>query len=116
VPRQALIAIHRIELPERLRGKLPPLAVRTTGHFRCAPEELDRIARETSRASLLVEEATEAQVLLLLRLAAAAPDAQLRFPLVATLDRFLAATAALDANAAQAVSDDALAALWRDAG
>jgi hypothetical protein len=79
-------------------------------------KELERIDREMSQAGVLLEKATKAQTMLLGRFAAAAaPDGTLRFPFVATLRRFLAATRSLDDAAAAALSDDALAELWRAA-
>jgi len=52
---------------------------------------------------------------LLRRLVAAGPDQTVRFPFIATLRRFLAATKSLDDATEAALSDDALTKLWRDA-
>jgi hypothetical protein len=97
------------------RDERPRLAVFPADHFGTAPEEHDRIAREASLASHLVGRASLAQARLLERLANAATGHRLRFVFVATLERFLAATVALDPAAAAALSDAELAARWQTA-
>jgi hypothetical protein len=108
---QAVIELWVVGPP---RGERPRLGVMPADHFGTSPEEHDRIAREAGRASLLVGQASLAQAQLLQRLANAATGGRVRVPFVATLERFLAVTSSLDIAAAAALSDEEIAALWRD--
>ncbi len=111
--RRGLLMIRAVTLPERLRGKLPPLGIGTDDVFGLSPQETDRLADEAAQADLLVRNAAPGAVTLLVRLAEAAPDGALLFPSVKQLERFLAALVGRDAAA---TSTNELAALWRRAG
>jgi hypothetical protein len=91
------------------------LGVGPTDVFGTSKQEHARIAREAAAAAALVSEATPAQARLLQRLAAAYPSNGVCFPFVGTLERFLAATAALDEPAGAALDEAAIARLWRQA-
>src|SRR5262252_5191486 len=93
----------------------PPLGVSPTDVFGTPIRERQRIVREAADAAALISRATATQALLLRRLAAAYPSNGVCFPFVATLERFLAATAALDQAAGDALDEAAIARLWRDA-
>ena len=80
-----------------------------------APTVPDRIAQEAHIAGVLISKASPAQVALVERVARAVGDAGVRFPFVSMLAKFLAATRKLDPKAAAKLSDDQVAALWRDA-
>jgi hypothetical protein len=95
--------------------RIPPLGLGSMRQLGLSEDERNRIGREIGQGTLLLDKATRGQEELLLRLVASGPDRRLRFPFIATLRRFLAATASLDDAAAAALSDDALAKLWRDA-
>ena len=109
---QAVVELWVVGPP---RGERPRLGALPADHFGTSPEEHDRIAREAGRTSLLAGQASLAQARLLERLANAAPGGRLRFPYVATLERFLAATNSLDIAATAALSDEQVVALWRAA-
>lgn len=109
---QAVIRLRVVGPPI---GERPRIAVGPDRQFGTTPEEHDRIAREATRAAVLTTEARLAQARLLERLARIAPEGQLRFAHVAKLERFLAATAALDDASAEALPDEDLLTLWGDA-
>ena len=100
---------------DRSRAEGPRLGVAPTDVFGTPKREHHRIAREAAEAALLVTNATPAQARLLQRLAAAYPSNGVCFPFVATLERFLAATASLDEGAGAALDEAAIARLWREA-
>ncbi|HMF43563.1 MAG TPA: hypothetical protein VKQ32_22975 [Polyangia bacterium] len=93
----------------------PRLGVTPTDFFGTSKREHTRITREAADAAALVTNATPAQARLLQRLAAAYPSNGVCFPFVATLERFLAATASLDEAAGAALDEAAVARLWREA-
>jgi hypothetical protein len=100
---------------ERTGPDRPRLGVGPTDVFGTPIRERQRIAREAADAALLVTNATPAQSRLLQRLAAAYPTNGVCFPFVATLQRFLAATASVDDAAAATLDEAAIARLWREA-
>jgi hypothetical protein len=112
VVKHAVIQLLALDTPE---GERPRIAVGPDEHFDTSPEERNRIAHEAGRAALLVTEAPDNQAYMLERLAGIAPEGELRFSFVATLERFLDETAKLDDASAAALSDDQLLGLWRDA-
>jgi hypothetical protein len=97
------------------RANAPALGVDPTDVFGTPIRERERITREAADAAALVAGATPAQVSLLRRLAAAYPSNGVCFPFVATLERFLAATTALDEAAGAALDEAGIARLWREA-
>jgi hypothetical protein len=110
----------RIRIREGGRGEqgaaaAQRLGVGPTDVLGTSKQEHARISREAAAAAALVSEATPAQARLLQRLAAAYPSNGVCFPFVATLERFLAATAALDETAGAALDEAAIARLWRQA-
>jgi hypothetical protein len=96
--------------PERMGLGVSPTDVSGTSQ-----QEHARIAREAADAATLVSQATPAQARLLRRLAAAYPSNGVCFPFVATLERFLTATASLDEAAGARLDEAAIARLWREA-
>jgi hypothetical protein len=86
----------------------PRLGVAPTDVFGTSKREHARITREAADAATLVTNATPAQARLLQRLAAAYPSNGVCFPFVATLERFLAATASLDEVAGAALDEAAV--------
>jgi hypothetical protein len=115
VSKQGLIQIRDVGRLERATADRPRLGLGVAKQLGLSEAERDRIGEEIGEGDLILSKATRAQLVLLQRLAAAAPERCLRFPFIATVRRFLAATASLDDAAASALSDDALAQLWRDA-
>jgi hypothetical protein len=110
----------RIRIREGARGEQGAVAAQRLGVgpadvFGTSKQEHARITREAAAAAALVSDATPAQARLLQRLAAAYPSNGVCFPFVATLERFLAATAALDEAAGSALDEAAIARLWRQA-
>jgi hypothetical protein len=112
VAQEALIEVLVAGPPQ---GGRPRLAVGPNAPFDTAPEERERVNREATRAVVLVDDAPLHQLRLLERLAGLSPEGGLRFPFVATLEHFLAATTALDDDAAAALPDGELLERWRDA-
>lgn len=113
--RWARIRIREGGTNDRAGPDRPRLGVGPTDVFGTTKREHLRIAREAADAALLVTNATPAQARLLQRLAAAYPSNGVCFPFVATLERFLAATASLDEAAGNALDEAAVARLWREA-
>jgi hypothetical protein len=98
-------AVIRVRVAGPPVGRRPRIAIGPADHFGISPEEHDRIADLVGKASLTQAQLSEPLVKMALA-------QELRVPFVATLERFLAATRDVDAGT---VSDDELAALWRDA-
>lgn len=105
--------MQAVDLPA---GERPRIAVGPDDHYGTSPEEHDRIACEAARAAVLVTDAPDQHADVLERLVRVAPGGELRFPFVATLERFMAEIAQLDDASTAALSDDELLALWCDAG
>jgi len=101
--------------PARAGMETAALGVDPTDLAGTPAAERARVAREADDAAALVARATRAQADLLRRLANAYPSRGVCFPFVATLERFLAATAALDERAGAALDEAAIARLWREA-
>jgi hypothetical protein len=111
--------IQIVSIPKRRgrqRGDWPPLGLSTSDREGTTEAERDRVAREAGKATLLLSKAKQGQRTLLERLARDAGEDGIKFPTVGILERFLAATAKLDAKAAAALPDDQVAALWREVG
>jgi len=100
---------------DRSTADAPKLGVAPTDIFGTSKREHARITREAADAATLVSNATPAQARLLLRLANAYPSNGVCFPFVATLERFLAATASIDDAGGAALDEAAVARLWREA-
>jgi hypothetical protein len=115
-----VIQMRVCQIPERMEGKMPHLGVGPADYFgieSALDGEKDRVAREASLAGVLLgsKHSTPVQWAILERLVALSPDQKLKFPYVGTLKRFLTLTRTMDVEAANALGDDALRALWADA-
>lgn len=105
----------RMSLAKPARGTTPSLTFEVLGGSGSDANAQEWIAQEAHVASVLIAKASPAQVALVERVARAAGDAGVQFPLATMLAKFLAATRTLDENAAAKLSDTEVARLWREA-
>jgi hypothetical protein len=113
--RRALLRLLAFDLPPRWQGKAPAVGTSSLGAEEVDENERARIGVEAARGKVLINKAKRHQQHLLERLARAAGPRGVRFFLLSTLEKFLAATKSLDAKAAATLSHDELAELWRTA-
>lgn len=105
-----------LHLHDTTRGAgKPKLAVDVVGRVGPEPRTPDRVAVDAHVAGVLLDKASATQTSLIERLVRVAGPQGLRFAVVTTLAKFMAATRELTPEAAAKLSDEELAKIWHGA-